>query len=247
MSLEINIIDHFTCTSLVFYQLRHCVSSSTFCLFVKLGKVVERNSSQRVEKVKPGNFGLVSILSHTLYISLEPRLIDFSVVKILENIWGCEQIQQFSKGAINGFGQPLSSMILWCFLKAFSMIFYKQFKNVFGMFYVCITGHLACIRASADSQRPMLKGLSRKPGRQLWISWPKGNCPGKCIFRTQLRMQELLFIGLDWKAKQKTNSPVFFLFLCSAWLRLRTSLNYLWPVVSGGQFSSGSASLCATG
>ena len=52
-------------------------------------------------------------------------------------------------------------------LKAFSMIFYKQFKNVFGMFYVCITGHLACIRASADSQRPMLKGLSRKPGRQL--------------------------------------------------------------------------------
>ena len=79
MSLEITMIDHFTCTSLVFYQLRHCVSSSTFCLLVKLGKVVERNSSQRVEKVKPGNFGLVSILSHTLYISLEPRLIDFQL------------------------------------------------------------------------------------------------------------------------------------------------------------------------
>ena len=121
------------------------------------------------------------------------------------------------------------------------MIFYKQFKNVFGMFYVCITGHLACIRASADSQRPMLKGLSRKPGRQLWISWPKGNCPGKCIFRTQLRMQKLLFIGLDWKAKQKTNSPCFFLFLCSAWLRLRTSLNYLWPVVSGVVVNSAQA------
>ena len=185
-------------------------------------------------------------LPHSLHL-IRTKNDWFSVLKILENIWGCEN--SFQRAPSMVLVHHWVQWLYYVFLKAFQVIFYKLFKNVFGMFYVCITGHLACIRASADSQRPMLKGLSRKPGRQLWISWPKGNCPGKCIFRTQLRMQKLLFIGLDWKAKQKTNSPCFF---SVSLLCLTQSENqFELPVASRqwnrGQLSSGSASLCATG